>query len=1326
MNPVYDDREAVMPKKHTLAFCRIFPPIGIARLGNSPDEFFVGPEVPGQAGAPEGGLYKDPGGRVRRQAARFRVYGYDKDGYIREELDASSAKIEWQVELANKKAQWHRFEGTDEVARVLGRDVDVRVPALRNADLEGGKREGLCIGPISGTVSGKNKTSNSLEGRFLDYDDPVSLGVLRTDENGHLLVLGGHGAAGTTLPDNPVRDYSNNDRWFDDTSDGPVTARVSIGGKEIPVESSAWVIVAPPDYSPHTPNIVTAYDALVQTALDHNLDWSEQDLGPRPEAKPKRGDFSEYVEPLLRRASLLQWISDKALRGHGSGRRGNLDAPDLLKRLADPKVAAEPESPQKRIFSRVRNPLIHALHPSTREPDKVVLDPKSQQAKNQANLYFMPPLSGDQGDATHENPKSWLTVTELQYRHLWLWSDGAFDAPEPRSRGKENTSVDIGRLKVGERPAALTRAALEAAQGGAFYPGIEITSIARDAGHFESAFRLSSQLEPGDVTKWMAVPWQADFHACSDNWWPTARPDDVIPEHEFRLALEEFSAEAQQGSIASTLNLRSRWDRGLGETLPPKPNLPPPRDEKTLDEYREDVLRRLKWMADRYLASPVFRVGGERLAQVLRDRLQAHLNRTLLSRRNLALPNPETNESVATYRARVLAVVEWFLDQAIEGVPTPEPAEPLRAYADRVLTYAADSSVLQGLLNTEWRVRQRHRGKNDMIREWHRLGFVVPITTKANETIYVEAERRRYDLLRFRDHFHILMNINDHPDYRETAIELAEEYLRLGRELYSEFQTTPSLHQYAPFEYSPVAFDSRLHKIYEIERRKAERFNPASGEGTIFNSPAQLRQRILQLAPFNQLDGSWLRRVVPAGPIDEVKARLFEIWMDEMGNGDPAQNHANIYGDLLHAANIYLPPITSLEYAQHPDLHNESYSSPAYQHAIAEFPERYFPELLGMTLYLEWEAVYLQAMVKLYNYHGYPSIFYDLHVAIDNPIQGHAGKALEAVKLYLDHVRAESGEPEMQQHWRRIWNGYISFKFVGSDAWSYRFANPQSPAARMIELVQRKRQYAQFNHGRKRLDANLINDWFDLPWDFLKVLAESDWIVKGHPQSSRIFDLTGPFGKMVKVFSQSEIQVIKDWIQSLPTEGDGSSLSPGDAMAVLLRQMRAVGIAEPEHVSHALGDPRQKDQKGRFKVAYPISWWFQVGDPAHYMEALADPDNGWIVPGDPESSRFVNELVVDQGRMARALVRVLPEAGGATGREIVYDWIKAGCPAPGTPPEAPTANRCLPVTEKLSPEYEQQRREEYVGDSPLIAETVMQLAEIVRRRQLGPGGGACH
>src|SRR5437867_5923285 len=89
----------------TIETVKIHPAIGIARLGNSPTEFFVGPEKPGVHTPPRGG-YKDAQRRVKRQAARFRLFGYDKKGKLVKEVTSADAKIEWTVHLANSKAEW--------------------------------------------------------------------------------------------------------------------------------------------------------------------------------------------------------------------------------------------------------------------------------------------------------------------------------------------------------------------------------------------------------------------------------------------------------------------------------------------------------------------------------------------------------------------------------------------------------------------------------------------------------------------------------------------------------------------------------------------------------------------------------------------------------------------------------------------------------------------------------------------------------------------------------------------------------------------------------------------------------------------------------------------------------------------------------------------------------------------------------------------------------------------------------------------------------------------------------------------------------------------
>lgn len=64
---------------------RIYPAIGVARIGNSDTEYFLGPESPGVV--PEG-PYRDQAipGKIKPQAVRFRIYEFERDDSGNENL----------------------------------------------------------------------------------------------------------------------------------------------------------------------------------------------------------------------------------------------------------------------------------------------------------------------------------------------------------------------------------------------------------------------------------------------------------------------------------------------------------------------------------------------------------------------------------------------------------------------------------------------------------------------------------------------------------------------------------------------------------------------------------------------------------------------------------------------------------------------------------------------------------------------------------------------------------------------------------------------------------------------------------------------------------------------------------------------------------------------------------------------------------------------------------------------------------------------------------------------------------------------------------------
>ena len=94
-----------------ISYCRVHPGIGIARVGNSTTGYFIGSEIPGYPSKPKDDLFKDNEGKVKRQAARFRIYAYDSNDKVIKELTLDDCSIKWQVHLANRKSSSNEFRG---------------------------------------------------------------------------------------------------------------------------------------------------------------------------------------------------------------------------------------------------------------------------------------------------------------------------------------------------------------------------------------------------------------------------------------------------------------------------------------------------------------------------------------------------------------------------------------------------------------------------------------------------------------------------------------------------------------------------------------------------------------------------------------------------------------------------------------------------------------------------------------------------------------------------------------------------------------------------------------------------------------------------------------------------------------------------------------------------------------------------------------------------------------------------------------------------------------------------------------------------------------
>ncbi|MBV9957239.1 MAG: LodA/GoxA family CTQ-dependent oxidase [Acidobacteria bacterium] len=605
---------------------KIHPAIGIARVGNSPNSFYLSPEEAGQlpidcdadgnALLNSDGMeqsitnFKDGQGRVRRQAARFRVYAYDDDGHNGKEVEIGQtisivnpktgqlmtgevADIEWTVYLANKKACWYAFKETD------GEHGYAPDHPLRNADITGDDaRQQLIIDPGPQTVSYNDKKQRTAQfdnsgnpGYTQSFPPPLTpnsidtLGELKvTLQNKHnrLLVLGGFGNSGSMLTGfgQPViTEYANNDGWFDDISDGPVMARIKYkvlaedGRPRDPatkefmyanVETNAWILVGYPRYVPQILDIITmdelVYDVAVREfGYDTYLYGVAPFNGAQPPPDPTNADalalwrqqaewnndyypyFWRDIWPLLRRPFQFQYVMDfDAMTGGdphetGAGLGGNFD-PNLIS--VPPYEGEDPELRTKRrvwrmhIWSVLRKP-------GQENQWQLTPDPLNPQFKP----VGMPYLCGD-NPLSNTAASKFLCLTDTQLFLLRQWTLGKFineqsediQTTPPETASRTGTDLDRGVLSN--------------LLGGAFCPGGETSWIMRNPAIYSEPYRinlssafhltelsassprqplnpglqplsqtgdLATGLEPGDITKYSACPWQADFNECTTN-----------------------------------------------------------------------------------------------------------------------------------------------------------------------------------------------------------------------------------------------------------------------------------------------------------------------------------------------------------------------------------------------------------------------------------------------------------------------------------------------------------------------------------------------------------------------------------------------------------------------------------------------------------------------------------------------------------------------------------------------------------------------------------------------------------------------------------------
>ena len=501
---------------------KISPSIGVARLGNSEKQFCLSPDeiggLPYEADASGNKLgpivkFKDDESQVRRQGQLFKVF--DADG---NELTANSSNVssmEWTVHLANKKAVWYQYSELEgnllygEENSYASRGVEFRNAYLKDEE----KRQTLIIDPGPRTVSGPNKEI-SFEKENVPADYPAqyppekvtsgtpitTLGNLITDDDGRLIVLGGFGHAGGN---EPLTSYGGSDTWHDDISDGPVYCSITFNDGTDPVTLKAWVIVGSPDFAPEIVNISNLSDSMFDVGVrSFNLVPEMYQNGAFNTSY--QVNYQRDILPIMKRFAGYQWVANvQSMIAFSSNMFDFSDSSD------------ENKTNRENYFSYFRRPN-DKMNPISEEP-------QSQLFKTNGDDSFpMMPLNSGSNSVSNETIVKFLSLNDTQYFMLKQWAEGTFES-----------NVNYTPFSISDED----QASVGNCVGLPMCPGIEVTWSVQNSNIYAAPYVISDEkgiggynetgltpsrdecegggCEPGDLTKRMACPWQADFFQCT-------------------------------------------------------------------------------------------------------------------------------------------------------------------------------------------------------------------------------------------------------------------------------------------------------------------------------------------------------------------------------------------------------------------------------------------------------------------------------------------------------------------------------------------------------------------------------------------------------------------------------------------------------------------------------------------------------------------------------------------------------------------------------------------------------------------------------------------
>lgn len=319
--------------------------------------------------------------------------------------------------------------------------------------------------------------------------------------------------------------------------------------------------VTPPNYAPGIIGWRTLYDLLLDTYVESG--WMPM---------PTKASFTRDILPVLSRLSNLQWVNKGFATLFGKGCPMDFTDPELIRKLSCPDE----------LYHELRQIVFNTFRPANTESNT-----RSSWPWIYGDANGSDPSKGS-------SPRNNLALSKVRMELMRLWVDGKFE-DDWDSRGLP--PIDIDQVPLAEQPAMLDKAALHFCLADAFHPGCELTWPMRHSTLYSAPFRvrhaqgptqqdygekLTQEIVlrpggplysqgPGDLTRWMGLPWQADTGFCRSGYdheydpylptfWPANVPNQVLTKTQYQIVVDPKSS--QEDKLAAFYT-RDSWLRGL-------------------------------------------------------------------------------------------------------------------------------------------------------------------------------------------------------------------------------------------------------------------------------------------------------------------------------------------------------------------------------------------------------------------------------------------------------------------------------------------------------------------------------------------------------------------------------------------------------------------------------------------------------------------------------------------------------------------------------------------------------------------------------------------